>query len=155
MGTKHGPLNERFWPKVDKRGPDECWEWTAGKDKDGYGRIGAGGKGAPMVRAHRVSWELGNGIVPSGMFVLHRCDNPSCVNLAHLFLGTNADNMADRNRKRRHSFFGERNPKTKLTPEQVIAIRQAHGKLSDIGDCFGIKKAQVSAIRNGDSWQHL
>jgi hypothetical protein len=95
---------ERFWPKVDRSGgPDACWPWTATVRSDGYGMIDVGGK---MVGAHRVSWEIANGPIPvggdyHGTCVLHRCDNPLCVNPSHLFLGTNDDNTKDRDAKGR------------------------------------------------------
>lgn len=96
------PIAQRFWAKVDKRAPDECWEWTGARFQSGYGSILRGGRGSGCARAHRVSYEMNVGPVPSGMHVLHRCDNPRCVNPGHLWLGTHADNMADRRAKGRY-----------------------------------------------------
>lgn len=99
------PVEPRFWPKVDQTGgPDACWPWMACRNRHGYGKVGVGGI---SVTAHRAVWELANGPIPAGLHVLHRCDNPPCVNPAHLFLGTNADNVEDKVRKGR-SCAGER-----------------------------------------------
>jgi hypothetical protein len=95
------PRIERFWSRVDRRSNDECWRWTAALDGKGYGRfrLPAGNK-----LAHRIAWELHNGTaVPKGMFVCHSCDNPVCVNPAHLWLGTVHDNIRDRTEKGRTS----------------------------------------------------
>ena len=89
-------VEERFWEKVDKSGA--CWEWTAGKNSDGYGQIKIKGR---QIKAHRLSWELHSTPIPDGMQCLHRCDNPACVNPKHLFLGTHKDNMVDKKIKER------------------------------------------------------
>lgn len=87
------PLEERFRSRVDVRGPDECWEWTAGRMPHGYGAIWDTSIG--------LAWELAHGPIPDGLWVLHRCDNPPCCNPAHLWLGTQADNDNDRKVKGR------------------------------------------------------
>ena len=96
------PLSERVMSKVRVEASG-CWVWQGSAGKDGYGRMVYRLDGQRVIRgAHRVSWEVANGPIPEGMHVLHRCDNPPCVNPAHLFLGTQADNMRDMTRKGRH-----------------------------------------------------
>ena|SRR6478736_2120937 len=92
---------DRFWSYVDKRGPNECWPWVGYTHQQfGYGMISIVTQ-RPMLLAHRVSLELSGVAIPEGMNVLHRCDNPPCVNPAHLFPGTQADNMRDMQAKGR------------------------------------------------------
>ena len=96
------PLEVRFWHKVDKipgKGPKgDCWEWTGSLNNDGYGKIVVKEK---IKLAHRISWEISFGEIPKEICVLHKCDNPSCVNHNHLLLGTQADNIVDRDKKGR------------------------------------------------------
>lgn len=92
-------IEDRFWAKVDRG--DGCWRWTAGCDSSGYGSLKTG---QTKVSAHRLSWQLHHGPVPPGQNVLHRCDNPRCVRPSHLFLGTQADNIADMLAKGRGCF---------------------------------------------------
>lgn len=90
---KRGALEERFWAKVDKRGPEDCWLWTAYLKPTGYGEIGLGGRNQPMVHAHRVSYEIANGPIPEGLVIDHLCRVRNCVNPAHLEAVTNKENL--------------------------------------------------------------
>ena len=151
----------RFWNKVDKsRGPDACWPWTAHRFDKAYGCFYLKGR---VVRAHRVAWVLTNGQIPQsnkyhGICVCHRCDNPGCCNPSHLFLGTNADNVADREKKHRNT-PGEANTSAKLTNDRVAKIIKAYatGKVSheDLARQFGVSSNTISRVTNRQSWKHL
>lgn len=148
---------ERFWAKVDRRRPDECWPWLRHKSKSGYGRVGVGYN---VMLAHRVSYFLKRGTVPPELAVCHRCDNPECVNPRHLFLGTASDNAADKISKGRHRHGipdnrGSKHGMSKLTEEQVRQIRSATGSQRVIGDQFGVSKGAVQLIKAGLRWGHV
>lgn len=150
-GRVRVPLVERFWRKVDQRGPDECWLWRGSREKAGYGIIHAGPERGRFKKAHRVSWELHHGPIPEGMCVCHHCDVRACVNPRHLFLGTLADNNRDRDEKGR-SRFGTR---PKIDRETASAIREyvaAGHSQQAAADRFGLSQPHVSRIMRGENW---
>jgi hypothetical protein len=142
----------RFWRKVSVNSDTGCWEWNVkSKDKDGYGLFQIKDR---AIRAHRVAWQMYAGAWPWAMQVCHRCDNPKCVRKEHLFLGTNDDNHRDKAEKRR-SLHGVRNPKAKLTPEQVLAIRAAVDSNKECAAKYGVTKENIYHIRTGRTWKHV
>lgn len=142
-------LAERFAEKVCITA--RCHEWTGHLMPNGYGQFHANGKTA---YAHRIAWELKNGPIKIGTYVLHKCDNRKCVNPEHLFLGSFADNMADMVAKRRQA-HGTRNGKAKLTEVDVVDIKS--GSLSQrlAAAKFGVSQATISMIRNGHTWKFV
>lgn len=114
-------LRERFDAKVLRT--DGCWSWLASKNNKGYGMLYAGRANGNKDPAHRVSWLLHYGPIPDGMRVLHRCDNPECTNPEHLFLGTQIDNMRDKERKHRGNHPSGYMGRRRLTSEQAAQAR--------------------------------
>lgn len=152
-------LHDLFWTKVDKKGPQECWEWLGNRDVEGYGRLGIDGK---THKAHRLSWVLKNGPIPEGMCICHHCDNPPCVNPVHLFMETVGDNNRDAARKGRSKgkvSRGEEHVRAKLTMENVREIRwlYAAGGVAqrELGIKFGVGPGQISRIVNRKNWTWL
>ena len=158
-------MEERFWNKVDIRGPDDCWEWTGGRSqtrrKETYGLFRIY-KDKGMRSTHRVAWELVYGPIPKGLCVLHSCDNPLCCNSEHLFLGTQQDNVDDMFRKGRdyhRGVPGEQHPRAKLTNEKVLKIRELYqigfGSQRQLGRLFGVSQATIMNILTRKSWKHI
>lgn len=165
-----------FWANVDTSG--DCWLWTAHKLTRGYGRFCIRGT---WVLAHRLAYELTHGPIPTGAFICHHCDNPSCVRPDHLFCGTQHDNMSDCVQKNRHGsqrhpdtrprgerhythqrpedrLRGEQHGRARLTAEQVRAIRNRYKSgalLRHLAHDYGVSISAVWHIVNGDTWQHI
>ena len=141
----------RFWAKVKKSEPEQCWEWLSVLTHDGYGRMWFGGR---FEGAHRLSWIFTHGTIQSGMQVCHKCDNPSCVNPSHLFLGTGEDNMMDCVHKGRRT-----KSSAKLTSEQIEEIRNKYQNKEKgswlLGREYGVSKTQILRIVKHICWQHV
>jgi hypothetical protein len=165
---------KQFWAHVKRTA--SCWLWLKCKDSHGYGLTSAGG--GKHIRAHRRSWMLAHGEIPRGMFVLHRCDNPACVNPKHLFLGTHGDNMRDMYAKGRalsqtrperlcrgdrhwtrarpeKLFRGEAHQNAKVTFDVAFEIRGARADgatLKTIADRYGLGVSTVHRIATNQTW---
>jgi len=158
---------DRFYSKVrvNKRPHPilgtPCHEWTACKQKEGYGRIMM--KGQKVALAHRVIWELKKGPIPTGKFILHKCDNPACVNLDHLFCGTKADNNQDawdKGRQPGNRLNGENLPWSKLKEKQVKVIlrklsKYKRGMVKELAKKYNVNPATITQIKKGRNWTHL
>lgn len=155
-GRGMGTLQERFETKFERS--DGCWNWMAGKERTGYGRFKIAGR---TQKAHRVSWTLYVGEITDKLHVLHHCDNPSCVNPAHLFLGTIADNAHDRDNKGRGVHpdqAGAKHSQAKLTEEQVreIRARRSDGERTTVlAKEFGVLRQTISSIACRNIWAKL
>lgn len=136
------PLRERLVAR-SQRVENGCIEWIGTKNDDGYGNIKIGRRNCLV---HRIAFELDRGLIQVGKCVCHHCDNPSCINVDHLFLGTRAENTADMLEKRRHC-YGERNPKAKLSDRQIEEIRNSLDSGRIVAERLGIAKSYVSKLR--------
>lgn len=176
---------KRFWISVNKDGPiiraelGPCWIWMAGVNKKGYGRTGIGH--ATKFSCHRISWVIAHGEPPDNLHVLHKCDNPTCVNPSHLFLGTNAQNTEDcvskgrhlspmrkqsaRRGERHYSTYapekicrGENHGMAKLKLEEVLSIKSLLSSgcsRSMLAAWFCVGKTQIDRIATGNRWAHI
>lgn len=160
-GTTDDPpapsVADRFWAKVDKRGPDECWLWTAVVNEHGYGVMRPEGlRSGPTVKAHRISLTLA-GIDIDGRYVLHSCDNRRCVNPAHLSPGDHKENVADMMSRQRQA-RGSRNGHAKLTEQQVAQIRERAtqgDRRRQLADEFGVSETTIHRIVTRQGWRHV
>lgn len=154
---------KRFWLKVDKRGPipehapqlGNCWDWLGAKRKSGHGYFHVNRK--PSL-PHRFSYELHKGQIPDGHSVLHKCDRGCCVNPAHLFTGTQLDNMRDCSNKKRTP-LGERSGSCALNESQIREIRRLYDsgekKISQIAKSYPVGFGAISKIVHRQRWTHI
>jgi hypothetical protein len=158
---------ERFWSRVDKKGPDDCWPWLGTRLPAGYGTFG--GRRGEHFYAHRVGFENQNGHINPELLVCHSCDNPPCCNGRHLFQGTHGDNSKDKWSKGRGFTpfgmlvqIGEDHPGAKLDANTVRLIRRLRAEttlnLDEIGARIGVGKSTISRVINRDpvgGWAHV
>jgi len=148
-------LQDRFAAKWVIDETTGCHEWTCSRYTGGYGYIKHARR---KFKAHRVAWELAHGPIPDGMCVCHTCDNPGCVNPAHLFLGTQADNSADRNAKgRTYRAYGEAHFNTRISAasvERIFELRAAGWTQRSIAAEVGCCVPYVSTILSGKARKH-
>lgn len=141
----------RAWNAVDRPEDDAaCWLWTRCTNEHGYGLV-------KQRLAHRVAWERAHGQIPEGMCVLHRCDNPPCIRLSHLYLGDQIDNMKDRQLRGRTA-RGGRSGHAALVERQVAEIRRFLSEglsCAALGRHYGVTDHAISAIKHGRSWMHI
>ncbi len=153
------PIKDRFFEKVKKG--ESCWTWIAHKCPYGYGRMYDWRDGIRKIFfAHRISWEIHFGAIPQGLKVLHKCDNPPCVNPDHLFLGTNKDNYDDMVSKGRDRHAkGTDHPHAKLTDDCVREIREKlESRLvtqKSLAEEYGVARGIISLIYKNKAWKHV
>jgi hypothetical protein len=154
---------QRFWSKVDKRGPDECWPWLASTQTFGYGRIWSGKPFNRLVGAHVASFLLNRGQISDGLCVLHRCiAHPWCTNPNHLYTGTKKDNAQDRERQCRGIYTVRKDVDSrafKMTAVKVTALRSLFDggliNFAELGRCFHITDVAARLIALRKSWKHI
>lgn len=148
-----------FWDKVEKT--ESCWNWTGATNGRPSSGVSYGLLKIPKTRknisAHRMSYTLHNGAITSDQWVLHKCDNPLCVNPDHLFLGDAKSNVADMISKGRRVIKpcrGESNGRAVMTKKSVEAIRELRSvmSISGLAEQFGVSKSQIHRIVTGQQW---
>ena len=157
--VRRAGLEARFWPKVDRKGDNECWPWASkALAHFGYGRLFLA-TNSGQARAHRVAYALRHGSVPDHLQVCHRCDNPPCCNPNHLFLGTAVDNMKDAARKGHTSppphSFGEKHHNAKFDAKSALSIANDRRSARIIAAQYGVSEMTIYRIRKGLTWKNL
>jgi hypothetical protein len=156
-------LPERFTSKIEVDNNSGCWNWTACKDDHGYGRINTRSSGKYVYwKAHRYAWTMVNGEIPKGMIILHKCDNPPCVNPDHLRIGTYKDNSQDMVQKGRGKivhYRGEKHSRARFTNEQVREMRRLYEheglSQSEIGRRYNAAPAVARRIVKYETWKDV
>lgn len=155
---------KRFWKMVDKRTKDECWEWIGGHNHGGYGNFKYypdinDRKKRHTIVAHRFSYIIANGEFSRDLLILHKCDNPGCVNPNHLFIGTQFDNMNDmRSKGREWSNIGTKNGRAKLDEDKVreIKLMVKEGKTDvELSHKYNVAPVTIWQIRKGNNWAYV
>jgi hypothetical protein len=159
IGTRaRGTIEERFFRHIEKT--DGCWLWTGRLVGKGYGSLGMGGKGAKHKLSHRLSYEIHHGEIPDGMVVMHKCDNPRCVNPNHLEVGTQSQNIKDafaRGRKLNlpSGLKGESHGASKLNNASVINIRESTLSIAELAKLYGVSNTAIERVRARKTWRHI
>jgi carbonic anhydrase/acetyltransferase-like protein (isoleucine patch superfamily) len=144
---------ERLKGNVRIESGSGCWLWRGSLHANGYGKFSIGMR---TLLAHRASYELFVGTIPSKMFVCHRCDVRSCVNPEHLFVGSHAENMLDMRQKgRAHKVIGSMARNAKLSEDDVIDIRNSDGSVKALSVLYGVSHGLISDVRHGKKWRHV
>ena len=150
-------IQQRFESKVERIPFMDCHVWNASTNHFGYGKLA---KDGGWIFAHHFAYKESNGEIPNGKYVLHKCDNPWCVNPEHLYLGDYKQNARDREQRNRGNHaFGEHHGRNKLTSSQVLAIREQHGtgkfSFRQLGKIYGVDSKTVADIVRNKLWQRL
>jgi hypothetical protein len=152
-----GEIAVRFWSRVDRRGPDECWLWRGCTNDKGYGHIRIGGRAGRAIGTHQLAYLITHGTLPA--MVLHTCDVRNCCNPAHLFAGNGKVNADDRERKGRGNHAkGERCASARLTEHAVREIRRLHAlgaSLATVAKALGVSYGAVHSAATGETWRHI
>lgn len=147
---------KRFLLRVGKATPTGCTEWTGALKKKWHGQWRNAEGGIELT--HRAAWRLFVGPIPEGMYVLHKCDNPACVNPKHLFLGSQSDNLKDmwtKDRAKPGVSLGEKHGMSKLTADLVLEIRSSTESGASLARRMGVTQTTISEVRRRKTWNHL